>query len=130
MACCGVYDEVDPRQRKAVLWACYVDVSEVDTESPLAILFFDEYDVGQPLRILYLPDRPCMEEFPYLLVDGFLSFWCEASPLLLDRLEGGADVQPMSYYCGVDSSHACMFPREDVSVLSQKLSEEALEVFC
>ena len=53
MAGCGVHDEVDPWQREAVLWACFVDVSEVDTESPLAICFFNEYDVGQQLRILY-----------------------------------------------------------------------------
>ena len=87
MACCGVHDEVDPWQREAVLWACFVDVSEVDTGSPLAICFFDEYDVSRPLRILHLPDRSCLEEFADLLVDGFFTFWREAPPLFLDRLE-------------------------------------------
>ena len=74
MAGCGIYNEVDPRQRETVLWARSVDVSEVDTESPLAVCFFDKYDVGQPLRILHLPDRSCLEEFADHLVDGFLSF--------------------------------------------------------
>ena len=74
MAGCGVYDEVYPRQREIVLWTCFVDVSEVDKELPLAIFFFDEYDVRQPLQILYLPDRSCLEEFADLLIDGFLSF--------------------------------------------------------
>ena len=129
MAGCGVYDEVYPRQRETVLWTCFVDVSEVDTESPLAICFFDEYDVSQPLRILYLPDRSYMEEFADLLIDGFLSFWREAPPLLLDRFEGWADVQPISYYCGVNSSHVHLFPCKDVFVMSQKLSEKAFEVF-
>ena len=46
MASCGVYDEVDSRQRETIFWACSVDVSEVDAESPLAVCFFDEYDVG------------------------------------------------------------------------------------
>ena len=54
MAGCGIYDEVDPRQRETVLWACSVDVSEVDVESPLAVYFFNKYDVGQPFRIFYL----------------------------------------------------------------------------
>ena len=129
MACCGVHDEVDPRQREVVLWACFVYVSEVDTESPLAICFFDEHDVNQPLRILHLPDRSCLEKFADLLVDGFLPFWREAPSLLLDRLEGQAGVQPMSDYYRVNSSHARLLPCEDVSVLSQKLSEEAFEVF-
>ena len=46
MASSGIYDEVDSRQGETVLWARFVDVSEVDVESPLAIFFFDEYDVG------------------------------------------------------------------------------------
>ena len=40
MAGCGVHDEVDPWQREAVFWACFVDVGEVDTESPFTICFF------------------------------------------------------------------------------------------
>ena len=88
MACCGIHDEVDPRQREVVLRACFVDVNEVDIESPLAIFFFDEHDVSQPLRILHLPDYSCLEEVADLLVDGFLSFWHEAPSLLLDRFEG------------------------------------------
>ena len=125
MASCGIYDEVDPRQRETVLWARSVDVSEVDTESPLAVCFFDKYDVGQPLRILHLPDRSCLEEFADLLVDGFFSFWPKAPPLLFDCLEGWADVQPMSDYCRVNSSHVHLLPCEDVFVMSQKLGEEA-----
>ena len=46
MACCGVHDEVDSWQRETILWACFVDVGEVDTESPLAVYFFDEYYVS------------------------------------------------------------------------------------
>ena len=92
MASCGVYNEVDPRKREIVPCARSVDVCEVDTESPLAVCFFDKYDVGQPLKILHLPDRSCLEEFADLLIDGFLSFWHEAPPLLFDWLEGRADV--------------------------------------
>ena len=125
MAYCGVHDEIYPRQREAVLWACFVDVSEVDTESPLAICFFDEYDVSQPLKILHLPDRSCLEEFSDLLVDGFLSLWREAPLPLLDRFEGRVGVQPMSDYCRVNSSHVRLLPCEDVFVMSQKLSKEA-----
>ena len=130
MASSGIYDEVDSRQREIVLWARSVDVSEIDAKSPLAICFFDKYDIGQPLRILHFPDRSCLEEFADLFVDGFLSFYLEAPPLLFDLLEGWADVQPMSDYCRVNSSHICLLPCEDVFVLSQKMGEEAFEVFC
>ena len=79
MAGCDIYDEVDPRQRETVLWACSVDVSEVDAESPLAIFFFDKYDVGQPFRIFYLSDCSRLEEFADLLVDGFFIFLARSS---------------------------------------------------
>ena len=46
MARSGIYDEVDSRQRETLLWARFVDVSEVDAESPLVVFLFDEYDVG------------------------------------------------------------------------------------
>ena len=71
MAGCGVYDEVDPRQRETVFWACSVGVSEVDAESPLTVCFFDKYDVGQPFRIFHLSDCSRLEEFANLLVDRF-----------------------------------------------------------
>ena len=128
IACCSVHDEVDPWQREAFLWACFVYVGEVDTESPLAIRFVDEHDVSQPLRILHLPDRSCLEEFADLLVDGLLPFWCEAPSLLLNQFEGRADVQLMCDHCRVNSSHVRLLPCEDVSVLSQKLSKEAFEI--
>ena len=130
MACCGIHDEVDPWQREAVFWACFVDVGEFDAESSLAICFFDEYYVSQPLKIPHLPDLSCLEEFADLLVDGFLSFWREAPPLLLDRFEGRAGVQPMSDYCRVNSSHVRLLPCEDVFFMFQKLSKESFEVLC
>ena len=92
MAGCCIYDEIDSWQRETILWACSVEVSEVNVESPLTVRFFDEYNVGQLFRIFYLFDCPCLEEFADLLVDRFLSFWREAPSLLLDWLEGWADV--------------------------------------
>ena len=35
----------------------------------------------------------------------------------------------MSDYCGVNSSHICLLPCEDVFVLSQGMDKEAFEVF-
>ena len=130
MAGCGIYDEVNPRQRETVFWAGSVDVGEVDADLPLAVCFFDQYDVGQPFRIFHLSDYSHLEEFADLFVDCFLSLWREAPPLLFDWLKGWAEVQPMSDYSRVNSSHVCLLPREDVFVLSQKMGERAFKVFC
>ena len=91
MAGCGIYDEVDSWQRETIFGACSVDVSEIDAESPLAVRFFNEYDIGQPFGVFHFSDCSCMEEFADLLIDRFLPFRREAPHLLLDWLEGWAD---------------------------------------
>ena len=88
----SIYDEVDSRQRETIFWTCSIDVGEVDTEPPLAVRFLDKYDVGQPFRIFHFSDCSGLEEFADLLVDRFLPFWCKAPSLLLDWLQGWADV--------------------------------------
>ena len=92
MADCGIYNEVDPWQGETILWACSVDVSEVDAESPLVVRFFDEYDVGQQFRILHFSYCPSLEELADLLIYRFLSFWSETPSFLLDWFEGWTDV--------------------------------------
>ena len=92
MASCGVYYEVNPGEREAIFRACSVNVSEIDAESPFVVFFFDEYDVGQPFRVLHFSDRTCLEELADLLINHFLSFWSKTSSFLLDWFEGWTDV--------------------------------------
>ena len=113
----GIYDEVDSWEREAVLWASFIYVSEVDTESPLAIGFLDEHNIGQPLEIFYFSYCSYLEEFSDFLVYGFLSLWREASVFLFNRFEGQVGVQFMGDYSRVDSSHVCLRPCENVSIL-------------
>ena len=129
MAGCGIYDEVNSRQRETIFWACSVDVSEVDAESPLAVCCFDKHDVGQPFYVLHLSDFPCLKKFSDLLVDRFLPFRNKTPSLLLDWLEGWTDVQSVSDYCGVNPSHVLLLPCEDILVMSQEMGKEAYEVF-
>ena len=90
MAGCG--NEIDPWQRKAVFWACSIDVTEVDAKLPLAVCLFDEHDVGQPFWLLHFSDCPCLEELVDLLVDCFFPFRSKAPSLLLDWFERWTDV--------------------------------------
>ena len=92
MAGCGIYYEVDTRWRETIFRACSVDVSEIDAESPFAVRFFDEDDVGQLFRVFHFSDRTCLEELADLLINRFLSFWGETYSFLLDWFEGWTDV--------------------------------------
>ena len=75
-------------QRKAIFWACSIDVSEVDAKLPLAVFFFDEHDVGQPFWVLHLSDCPCLEEFSDL---SLIAFCLSGAKLLLFCLTGLKD---------------------------------------
>ena len=92
MAGCGIYNEVDPWKRETIFRAFSVDVCEVDVELPLTVFFFNEYDVGQPFRILHFSNCPCLKELADLLIYHFLSFWSETPPFLLDWFVGWTDV--------------------------------------
>ena len=91
MASCGIYYEVDSWQRETIFWACSVDVSEVDAESPLAVRFFEEYDVGQPFRVLR----------PYRLSVPLFSLWVEELPFLDMRASS-----PFMYFSALSSTSA------------------------
>jgi hypothetical protein len=63
-----VYEQVYPGQGKAIFWTCLVEVGEVHTHSPLAIGFLHNYNTCQPIRIVYLSDKPGLEQFLDLLM--------------------------------------------------------------
>ena len=88
MAGCGIYDEVNLRQRETVIWACFVDVSEVDAESPLAVCFFDKYDVDQPFGISTSLIAPAWRSLP---TSSLISFCLFGAKLLLFCLIGLKD---------------------------------------
>ena len=81
-----VHKLVNPRLREAILRACVIQVREVDAHSPLLVCLFDHDDVGQPLKIIDLPDEVSGEQLVYLIHDYFVLFKNENSSSLLDRL--------------------------------------------
>ena len=102
---------------EAIFWAGPVDICEIDAKPPLIVCFFDENNVGQPLRIFYLFDCVCLEELVDLFINRPLSFWGKISSLLLDRFKGWTDVQPVRDNCQVDSAHVFLFLGEYLYVL-------------
>ena len=93
----------------------------------LSFAFFDEYDVGQPFRVLHFSDRPCLEEFADLLINRF--FCLSGAKLLLfclTDLKDGLTVSPVSDYCGVNPSHVFLLPREGILVLFQEVNKEGV----
>lgn len=53
----GVYYLIYLGQGEATFWANVIQVSVVNTDSPLSFIFWDHDYVRQPLRIFYFPDE-------------------------------------------------------------------------
>ena len=70
-----------------------------------------------------------MEEFVNLFIDRLLPFWGEAPSFLFDRSEGGADVQLVCDYCGVNSSHILLLLGKYVYIMFQEVSKGVPNVF-
>ena len=113
----GVHYEINPRLRETILWAGPVDVREIDAKPPLVVCFFDENNVSQPFWVFHFSDCRFLEELADLFINHLLSFWGKTPYLLLDRLKGGIDVQPVGNHCRVDLAYVFLFPGEYLHVL-------------
>ena len=89
MAGCGIYYEVDQRKRETIFRACSVDVNEIDAESPFSVRFFDEYDVGQPFRVLHFSDAPAWRSLPTFSLITFCLFGAKLLLFCLTGLKDG-----------------------------------------
>ena len=88
MASSGIHDEVDSRQREIVLWACFVNVSEVDAKSPLAVFFFDKYDLANHSGYSTSLIAPAWRSLP---TSSLIAFFLSNAKLLLFCLTGLKD---------------------------------------
>ena len=64
-----------------------------------------------------------------LPTSSLIAFYLSGTKLLLFCLTGLKDGLTFSL-CGVNLSHICLLPCEDIFVLSQKMGERAFEVLC
>ena len=79
----GIYQLIDLRHRKRVLWACSVQVSEVHANSPLAVLLFYHYGICKPLRKENLLYCASLLQPPNLLPNSFDMLFSQSPWLLL-----------------------------------------------
>ena len=117
MASCGVYYKVDLRLGKTIFRTGSIDIGEVNAEPPFVVFFFDKDYTGQPVRVFYFSYGFVLEEFVNFFIDRLLPLWGETPSFLFDGFEGGADVQLMRDYCGVNSSHILLVPGEYFYIL-------------
>ena len=60
------------RQRERIFQTGFIQICEVYTHPPLAVLLFYHHGVGQPLWIKNLLDSLCSLQFSYLFFNSFI----------------------------------------------------------
>jgi hypothetical protein len=73
----------------------FVETGVVDTHPPFAAFLFHQHGVGQPLRVVYLPDEAHRKALLDLLPYGFALVTVKTSQLLLNWLGYRFDVELM-----------------------------------
>ena len=116
MTCCSIDQLVDPRKRKVVFGTCLVEISEVDTSSPLSVGLGNKHGISYLRGVVGFSDEPVFSEFLNFLFQRSGSFFLEQTSFLLDRRKVTVDVQVMETDAGVNSHQIFMRPGENILV--------------
>ena len=90
MASGGVHKLINLGEWETIFGTCLIEVFEVHAHSPLPTVLLDQYNVGEPLRVLDFSDEPRLEEFLYLLFGGQVSFSAKLLFFCLTGLKAGS----------------------------------------
>ena len=112
MPCSGFDKSVDVRKCKAIFWTCFVEVGEIHTNTPFAILFLHNHRIGKPHGIFDFGDQASFKESNDLSIDCFCTIRTELSALLFDRFKRWIDIELMRDNFHTDSSHFSNCPSE------------------
>ena len=85
MPCRGIHQTIYLGERIIIFWTCLVKVCEVNAHPLFPIWFFDEDDIGQPIRVFALPNESCIQQFFHFFFGGLDSLSPLMSQLLLHR---------------------------------------------
>ena len=118
MACCGVHDEVDPRQREAVLWACFVYVGESIQSRHLPFAFLTSTTLANHSGYSTSLIAPAWRSFPTSSLMAFCLFGAKLLRFFLTGLKDGlvfslcvittGSIPPMSACFHVKKSLFCL----------------------
>lgn len=80
-----IYELIDPGEWKLVFWTCFIEVSEVNTHSPVSIYFFHENYVSQSFWIINFSNELGLKKLLHL--NSHISFFIDDFSFLNNRLK-------------------------------------------
>lgn len=60
MTRCSINQLVNHKKGIVVLWIYFIDIDIINKHSLIFIRFFNEYNIGEPLGVLHLVNKPCL----------------------------------------------------------------------
>jgi hypothetical protein len=92
-------------ERERVFWTCLIETSVVNAHPKLNACLGDDNRVGQPPRVVDLPDEASIKQLFNLFSDKVLPLYGLLPRLLLDRSDVGVDLQMMLNHLPGDPRH-------------------------
>ena len=112
--------DICDRERKLIFGTSSVQIVEVNTNLNLSLLFREENNVGNPIRMLLLPDEIGVYELFDFWFNCFHNLWTESLLLLLDGLCIRIDVEAMHSHLRIKLRHILVAPSENIYILSHE----------
>ena len=78
----GVNYQVNLWKRKTIFWRCLIEVSEVNTYSPLSPLIWGDNNIEKPIWVVRFFDDISLDELRHFFFYDFQSFRGELSSFL------------------------------------------------
>src|SRR6185312_411659 len=103
-----------------VLWRRSVEVSEIHTDSPSAILLLYRDHTGDPFCIPTWPDELCVQHLLHLFLDLLQDFSLHLPCSLLKRLKSFLKREPMFDDASIQTGHFSIIPRKTIPVFLQQ----------
>jgi len=115
---CIVNHDISDGQWEFVFREGRIEIVVVNTDLDFSILFKNGDNVGDPIRVLFLPYKTACDKFMNFSFNSSHIIQVKSSLLLLDWLDVRLNVQTMHSYLWIKSGHIFVILCKDVDILS------------
>ena len=101
---------IHSRKKEAVLWASFIEISEVNTHLPRPFRLKYQYRIGQLDGIEGFPEEPNTHKLAHFRLDYFGHYGIQGPPILADTSGGWINVESMTGHVRIYAAHICLAP--------------------
>ena len=113
-----VNHDISDGQWKLIFRTGGIEIAVIDINPDFFILFKNEDNIGNPIRVLLFPYETTCDKFMNFSFNSLHDIGAKSSLLLFHWLDFGLIVQSMHGYLRIKSGHIFVFSYNDINILS------------